>query len=86
VVVAGEFLEWETVLGVLGDFSFFTITTFKLPDHDTLVSGTSDEDIRGFTFLCWDSWGNGCDPSIVTLKDTLENEFGFSGFAFRDHL
>jgi len=75
VVVTGELLKWETVVGVGGDFSGFSITTFKLPDHDTLVTGTSDEDIRGFSFFGWDTWGNGGDPTVVTLEDTLENEF-----------
>jgi len=78
VVVASELLEWETVLGVRSDFRFVGLITFELPDHDRLVTGTSDEDIGAFTFLGRDTWGDGSDPTIVTSEDTLENEFGFA--------
>jgi len=84
VVVSSEGLEGNTVESV-STFNGIFIGSSELPDHDSLVSGTSDQNWSVFIFLSRVSASNGGDPVVVTFEVTNMSESGggiFNSFSF----
>jgi len=69
VVVTGEGSVGMTVLSIL-------LLFVELPDDETLISGSGNEDLRILVFLLTVSGNDGGDPVGVTFEVTHEFKFG----------
>jgi len=71
--VAGEGLEGDTVESGGGILGFIGFAAGELPDHDSSISRTGEEDA---IFVFFGASGNGGDPIVVTNKVTNMSESG----------
>lgn len=76
VVVTSQGLKGNTVKSVSVFFTDFFNVTGELPDHKSMISGTSDEDWGFFVFLEWMSSDDAGDPVSVTFEVSDKSELG----------
>jgi len=74
MVVTSEGLKGDTVKSVGVRLIDFFVSSSQLPDHEGLVSGTSDKDGGFFVFLKGVASGNAGDPISVTFEVTNQSE------------
>jgi len=81
VVVTSQRLKGDTVKSVFFSFFDFFLVTGELPDHEGLVSGTSDDDGGFFVFLEGVASSDASNPVSVTNKVTNPSELRYDFFA-----
>lgn len=74
MVVTSQRLKGDTVKSVAIVFTDFFSVTSELPDHEGLISGTSDEDWGFFVFLEWVTSDDASDPVSVSFEVSDKSE------------
>jgi len=78
VVVTSEGLVLNTVESVGSSFFNIVITTSKLPDGESLISGTGNKNGWFFVFFAGVTSNDGGNPIVVTFEVTNVKESGIS--------
>jgi len=74
VIVTSQRLQGETVESASFSFVDFFSVTGELPDHESLISGTRNEDLGVFVFLKRMAGGNAGNPVSMTFEVTNQSE------------
>jgi len=76
VVVTSQRLKGNTAESLAVVITNIFESTSELPDHESSISGTGDDDWGFFVFLEWVTSGDTGDPVVVAFEVTDESELG----------